>query len=246
MTVDKTAEPQAVEPGITPERVSDHFWFCAFPYFEPVLYFLPEIVPTTSQVEESAVNAKHDLPHQVKIFDCDGDLVNEIEASFPVGQLGWVECEPLLAACKFESGLRHGTLEVTSPQGFTHKLGLLSAQQPLLFLPIKTLAKNVGEFFPLYYNSDRKVYLALTNRSKKEISVRCRLVVQQRAPELEIKVPANSARVISVWDEFSEAFEVGSTDGVLSYLRCNLKGDGDISFTMLEVQENKGQHHFGS
>jgi hypothetical protein len=240
MTVDSTTED--VANSIEPEMLISHFWFCAYPYFEPVVYFIPEtgarLEGDSEQIEESGQS------HAIRVLDCDGALINEIEAEFPKHKLGWIECEPLLAGCKFESGIKHGTLEVKSRGRFKHKLGLLSARQPLLFVPMRPLVKNVGEFFPLYYNNGRKVYLAASNQSEKEVSIRCRLVVQQRSPEIELKIPARASRVFSVWDAFSEAFEVGTQDGVLSYLRCNLKGEGQVCFTMLEVQEQKGQHNF--
>jgi hypothetical protein len=240
MAVDSTTEEVSGSPE--PAMQLSHFWFCASPYFEPVVYFIPETTVATETSLEQAQESRQS--HSIRVYDCDGELINEIEAEFPKQKLGWIECEPLLAGCKYESGLKHGTLEVRSNGNFKHKLGLLSASQPLLFVPMRALVKNVGEFFPLYYNNGRKVYLAASNQSDKEVSIRCRLVVQQRSPEIELKIPPRASRVFSVWDAFSEAFEVGAQDGVLSYLRCNLKGDGQVCFTMLEVQEQKGQHNF--
>ncbi len=238
MSVENTPDNQLLESEPAKLRERSSFWFCAAPYFEPVLYF----IPTIEQVE--TIESSEPEFHDVKVLDSDGALINEVQVNFVANKLGWLECEPLLASCKFESGLRHGTIEVESPAGYIAKLGLVSNGQPLMFAPIKAMIKNVGEFFPVYYSSERKVYLALINRADKEVTVRCRLVVQQRSPEIEVKLPAASSRVVSVWDSFSEALEVGSKEGLLSYLRCSLKTDGEVSYALLEVQERRGELSF--
>src|SRR4051812_34599375 len=76
-----------------------HFWMCSSPFVESALFMVPRTDCAGSACLE--------------VFDCDGARVNEIECSFPPGEVGSLELDQLMGSCKLESGIKHAYLRVS-------------------------------------------------------------------------------------------------------------------------------------
>ena len=194
-----------------------HFWASSSPFFSTSLLFEP--------LDESAI---------VKFFDPDGALFNEIEVNFEDGLPGFLDLEPCMAGCKFESGLKHARLEICS----TKPLSILArvhtrdwAGVTREAIPCSALRKAIVPFF---CQSEKTSVIAILNRLEVPVEVRARLFIGNRSPELIWKIPGFGCRFVDTKLEYDEVIEQ-SPEAAQGYVRLSVVGDEEVFIHTFEV-----------
>lgn len=207
------------------ELVTSHFWVASYPFFETTLF----IVPPDRQLPFAQPSDT-----EIQVFDPDGELINKVNFSFPNNQIGTLEVDQLLGACKLESGFKHAHLIIKSPSGTRH-LCRLHAQERATFLgqPV-TVTEEQGIFFPLTFAINRTSLLCLINYQNELARVRCRVLSGTRSPEQVLTVPAWGARAFVVESLFPEISQVEDGRRKISYLRIFSKEEQKVGAQLLE------------
>ncbi len=139
---------------------------------------------------------------QVELFDADGAHVNTIEVSCAdKSGVILVELEPMMSACKLESGMKHGHITVRSPFPATHFMRVISRDCSTLTAPLLPLSSSEMTFFPVTFARGRAPYVCVVNfgeGSEAPLHVRARVYHGKRAPEAVILVPPRSTRIFNL------------------------------------------------
>lgn len=205
------------------ETVS-HFWVASYPFFETTLLVLPPLSLVGSELPLSSI----------KVFDPDGALINEVSFSFPADQIGILEVDPLLGACKIESGLKHARLVISSPFKTRHYCRIQTQDRSGLLGEPLPFCNEDGAFFPLTFSSERSSLLCLINNSAEVSRIRCRVLSNKRSPEVMLTVPARGARALVIESLFPEIARIEESKRRLAYLRVSTKEDQRVAAQVLE------------
>lgn len=223
----RTEDMAEVEGAVkaAPERVTTHYWVCSAPFFETAVLVAPE-----SHIQGDGISSAVKL----RFFDADGYPVNEISVQYEPGQVGVVELESFMAACKFEAGLKHAHLEIEAAAG-TQILCRIHTREgaSIMGRPLEMNAMR-RIFLPMVFSRDRFNFVAMLNHSSEEAIVRARFYCGKRSPEAVWAVPAKGARLISPSVEFADYIELGEEEKVQGYLRLGVKGSQTVGAQLIE------------
>lgn len=205
-----------------------HFWVSSSPFFATTLLFEPLQAPV-----------------QVRLFDADGDQFNEITVQFEKGLPGLLDLEPCMAACKFESGLKHARVEVAS----TNPISVLARLHTRDWAGVcrEALPCNSARKFmvPFFCQSERTSVIAMLNRSNEALEVRARLFIANRSPEMVWKLPPRGARFVDTKLEFAEVLDQ-CPEGGQGYVRLSVIGDQEVLIQAFEVGGSTKQPRYFS
>lgn len=204
------------------DTVVSHFWVGSSPFFETTLFITP---PFKSSETQSS---------KIELYDADGTLVNELEASFPEGEVGVFELSQVLSRCKLESGLRHGHLIVTSKKGSNHRCRIFTKEGASFLGQPSHVSDNQGTFFPVTFSEDRSSLLAVVNHKADPISIKLRLFCGQRAPDTYCIVPGYASRLFGVEEEFSDVVADLGDRSLQGYLRLGAKREASYGVQLIE------------
>lgn len=194
-----------------------YFWGCACPFIETSLICGVEARTGESQCK-------------IEIHDSEGQLINEVELGTNSERLSVLELDPLLAACRIESGLKHCQLTVHAPQGIEVCTRLQSHNSCAFASALRYFSIDEPALIPVQIAADRKTLIVITNPVAEAAHVRCRLYAGQRSPELTLVVPPFGARAVSINVEFPEIFEAVGARSVAAYVRVTTRAGRSSAF----------------
>lgn len=184
-----------------PEHITrTHFWITSQPFCEALLFLVPQTATT------ALTGCTQDVsPALLRLFDCDGGVVNEVHCSSVTGAPVVLELEALLEGCKLESGLRHGHLMIEHDASVSPALRLQNRGGAVVSGASSPVDKDHAMFSPVTLGSDRASLLTLVNFGAGVAEVRVRLMVGNRNPDMVQSLPAFGSRVICLEHEFRQA-----------------------------------------
>lgn len=220
------------------KRSCSRFWVSTFPHFETTLFILP---PRLAEPDETADNSS-----QVTIYDSDGEVINELNVSRS-DQCNVLELDQFLGACKLESGLKHGQVELSSPAGTRHFCRIHGGESASFLGEPVSMSKGQSCFFPLLLNENKSSFLCIVNHESSELRAKCRLFYAKRNPEIDCIVPPNGSRVYSIESEFSDYFDLKEGKLQQAYLRISSRSEGVFGAQLMERSDTeKGRGVFTS
>lgn len=205
-----------------------HFWVTTSPFFSTSLLFEP--------LEDAVI---------VRLYDPDGNQFNELMVNFESNLPGLLDLEPCMASCKFESGLKHARVEVSSTKPITVMARIHSRDWAGVCreaIPCSALRKAIVPFF---CQSERTSIIAVLNRMEVPVEVRARLFIANRSPEVTWKIPALGCRFIDTKLEFEEVIEQ-SSEIAQGYVRLSVIGDEEVFIQSFEVGGSPKQPRYFS
>ena len=210
--------------GQTDGAVLLHYWVCSAPFFETSLLVAP------------ARNTDHERRHQVclRVFDPDGYPANQVSVEYQAGQVGIIELDPLMAGCKFESGMKHAHLEIEAASSIDCLCRIHTREGAAIMGRPVEMSSMRRIFLPMVFARDRFSLIALLNESQEEAIVRARFYCGKRSPEAVWSVPAKGARVISPAVEFTDYIEIEENEQVQAYVRLGVKGSQVVAAQLIE------------
>jgi len=211
-----------------PEVVS-HFWVCTYPFLQTVLFVARPSVSSGNQ------------PSHLLLFDADGALINEARLDFPTGDVGILELEDLLGACKLESGMKHGHLEIRSAPFSRHCLRLFTREGACFEGEPAIVSSRKGAFVPVVFAPERSCLLVFVNHGAGTASLKCRLYCGKRTPETTFSVPAFGSRVLSVAALFPEFSAQEGFSYLQGYFRITSMDDCICGVQLLEVSGSSNE-----
>ena len=176
-----------------------HFWVTSHPFCEAMLFLCP-------QLDDSQTEA---APSTVRLFDCDGGLVNEAELGSAGGSPIGIELDPLLERCKLESGLRHGHLMIEHAPEVRPVCRLQNRAGAVISGESLPVTQNHAMFSPVTLSPERSSIVTLVNFVAAEAQVRVRLMFSSRSPDVTYAVPPFGAKVVCLDQEFVELLATG-------------------------------------
>ena len=242
--------------------MTTHFWVCAYPFLDSSIFVVPPVlsvplepdsfssVPAETEVGSAVTAAVNNTEIKrpknstaqtmVTLFDADGDVANELTLSYPINEIGILELETLMGACKLESGLKHAHVMVESERGYAHYCRLHTREGAAILGVPSQLSVAHSTFFPLTFDEGRSYFVSLINHSRTPAAVKCRLFSAKRSPETLISVPALGARVLQVETEFPDY--AGNNEGgkqLQAYLRLSTKSEATLGAQLIERHATK-------
>jgi hypothetical protein len=219
-----------VEVPASPQLTENHFWISSYPFFESTLLVVPSAAATLDA--QKPLEGQR-LAVQMRVYDGDGELINDAQLEFPSSDIQFFELEPLLGACKLESGMKHAHLVVTAPSGTGVYCRMHTRESAALLGEPVLVDTTQGTFFPMTFASDRSNLLCIINRGAQEAVLRCRLFVGKRSPEASWTVPAWASKVVSIESEFREYAKTDEGQQLQAYVRLSTKA-GELGTQLVE------------
>ena len=158
------------------------------------------------QLDESQVESP---PALIRLFDCDGGLVNELEMGSAGGNPAGIELDPLLERCKLESGLRHGHLMVEHAPEIRPVCRLQNRAGAVISGASLPITQAHAMFSPVCLSPERSSLVTLVNYGAVEAQVRVRLMFSSRSPDVIYSVPPFGAKVVCLEQEFFDVLVSG-------------------------------------
>jgi hypothetical protein len=222
-------------------RSSAQFWVSSSPFFESVLFLTPSLVPNELYLGENNV-----YNYLIKLYDSDGALVNELNYSITPFQLGVIELHNLMEGMKYESGIKHGWVDVVCERPSRMFCRLHAKSVATLMGELQPIGGQQRVCFPLTLGENRSAYLAAVNFSKEPSAVRCKLFIGKRSPEILFTVPGSGARLINLDAEFPDYKELEGP-ALLGYLRVSPRNDSPFGVQLIErIEGSKEEGLFGT
>jgi hypothetical protein len=174
---------------------TDHFWIGSVPYFNPYLIVFPQ---------EQDFEPSETL---IDFFDCDGEPFNSAKIIVDTPKVQCISLEPFLSGCKTESGMKHCHLRSTSSLGTEVFCRLHSHLQTTLLGHAQSLNETLPGFFPLTLEEGVTNLLAIMNVEEQVASLKLRLYVGNRNPEITVSIAPNGSALVHLENEFKDVIE---------------------------------------
>lgn len=217
-----------------PEGKKYLFWVASSGLFETSLIFY------------SSPNQKKEHIAQGLLYDSDGNHVNSLEYSFHSDKASVFEISSLMEGVKYEAGLKHGILDLKVSADMNVICRLHSHSAASLLSSLHELGRNEKAFLPLRFSTDTKIIAAVVNLSKEVNQVRCKLFIGKRTPEINLDLPPQSVRLISMNEEFIDCLE-GKSVTAAGYVRISSRNDMPFAAQIVEcVEGSKNEAIFSS
>ncbi len=208
------------------EYTRSFFWFAADEYFRSTVYLSP--------ARQDAHNQ-----HQLKIYDIDGQLTNQLMLKFTHGLPGMIELDGLSGNCKLQAGIRQGSVEIVSAVGTTHFCEISSSNQDLMVSPVCKLSREKAGFFPLHLSTKSQNMIALNNLGQTDSMLKIRLYTGTRSPELEVKIKGYGSETLIIEEQFAEYLELDPHHDQQAYLRIVSYSSNDLAVRLLEQKYSR-------
>lgn len=182
------------------ETTRTHFWVTSQPFCDAVLFLTPQQIPVDPDISTPEFS-----PAIIRIFDCDGGVVNEAQCGSANGAPVVFELDALLEGCKLESGLRHGHLMIEHDSSMRPTLRLQNRGGAVLSAASMPVDGDRAMFSPVTLAPERASLLTIVNFGAAAAEVRVRLMVGNRNPDMLHTVPPFGSRVICLEQEFRAA-----------------------------------------
>lgn len=215
----------------TANYTTSHLWVCAYPFIESALFIVP-LNPTLPTAPEAV---------RAELYDADGNLANELNLSFPRGQVGVIELESIMGECKLEGGFRHAHLVIHTPAGVSHYVRMHTREGAAFIGDPAALASERSSFFPMTMDDGRSYYIAMVNQSKNPATLKCRLFCAKRSPETVFTVPPLGSRIVSLENEFPEFATIEGGKQLQAYVRLSTKSETTVGVQLIERVEGKSE-----
>lgn len=234
------SEPVVLQENMSAEDTAiSRFWISSYPFFTTTLFVLPPPVWHHPSGTRSGT--------ALTLFDADGGVVNEVRLQFAPGEVGCLDLDPLLGACKLESGMKHGTLLLCSPAGTAHYCRLSQEDKMSVLGELVPLQCDRAIFLPVSFGEHASSLLVLANFSSgEEAKIKCRLFLGSKNPEIELSVPPNGSRVINLEVEFADFIDVAEGEKRRAYLRIVTRSDLSLGAQLVEKGGPPGAEEFRS
>ena len=226
----------------TNAKISHKFWVASSNFFETSLIFYPVYNNTFLNKEKSSAV---ELSAKLEIFDCDGKSVNTINCTFDSNKVSVLEVASLIEAFKFEAGIKHGLIEVETGGNLEIQCRLNSHSSATVLGELMDTARYQKAFLPLRLGESNNTLVVVANLSRDTNSIRSKLFLGKRSPEVLVDLPPGAVRVLSLANEFAECIENKSFSS-LGYLRVTSRNDQPFALQVLECMEGSKEESFFS
>lgn len=213
-------------------HTGEHFWIASYPFFETSLCVTPAL-KIVSDNELQSINQT--CRSEIDIYDCDGDHVNSLSLQFPDSEVGLIEMDPFLGACKLESGLKHAHIVVRSQApGVSHQCRLVSNDHATIVGPTFSIFPVMPTFFPVTFEDSKSHLVVIVNYGAEPAAVRCRLFFGSRTPEIVVNIPGNGSRVLGIEGEFADCSSKAQDRSIQAYVRLTTRSDQGLGCQLIE------------
>ncbi|MCB0354862.1 MAG: hypothetical protein KDD64_15110 [Bdellovibrionales bacterium] len=237
--VSKQAEERAEERSV---GVSDaaagttHFWISTYPLVQSKLLLVPP----------QDCSATYPSRASLRIFDADGEIINEVQLVFESSELSVLEMEQYLEGCKLVQGMKQAHLEVATSPGITSAVRLIAGEASSFSAPLIELAKDDFHFLPVSFSENRSNFALLVNFGETEAEVKCRLYRDKRKPEELVRIPPHGTRVVALEVDFVEHAGSVAHQASQVYLRIGLRSGSRVGVQVLEQTQPSPRSQFYS
>ncbi len=211
-----------------------HFWLIESDGIAPHLL----VAHCKKEGEDAAI--------KLEIFDADGHSANRAQIEFQQNVVGLLELSPYLSTMKLQAGLRHGLLTVNHPLGMSLLLRLSNRDRSTLVQAGSVITRSAPRALPVHVQENRMSCLSLVNIDDRPTSVRAKIMLGKRSPELMFELAPRESRVIDLIGECAR--EIGEEARLLSgrgYVRVTTNSSrGLIGSILTVVNDNDGHEHF--
>lgn len=237
-------DEEGVKSPLCAEVYEREHWFAGYPFFEPVLTVRAgSEAETVFEGEERSQQGLGDFI-TLSLFDCDGALLQEVEVPFREGPHGVtldsIPLAPLLGACKFEGGMKHGRVQIRSARPFQSTVRLNGFSESLPVPCPQKISRDLSAFVPVSFRQSQSSVIIVTNCNEAVGNLRCRLFWGNRSPEVTWNIPGFGARCFHVEQVFADLLEGEKFEGSSGYLRLAGLGSYELDLYSLEYRENDG------
>lgn len=219
-------------PAKSGSPAGEHFWVSTYPFFESTLF----CVPAPSSLEPSHAS--------LKIFDCDGALVNEAALSYGAGKVGVVELDAFLGGCKLESGLKHAHVIASGSSNVSFFCQLHAREAGAILGSTLNVYATQPAFYPITLSEERRNFVTVVNHGETASTIRCRLFCGSRTPEISVLVPGYGARIIGVESEFADCGVKAGEKQLQAYVRFSTKGESGLGVQLVERFSGSKENNF--
>lgn len=238
MTNDSSQNLQKVSKFIS------HYWVASSPFFETSLFFSTAV--NTAQISNTPDQGPRPAIYNVVLYDCDGDIVNELKYEASPTEVGILELHNLMEGMKYESGLKHGWVHVESEVPGKAVCRIHARSSACLMGELMQIGPTQRAFFPIRFGEQRTSYIAVVNYSKEPSAVRCKLFIGKRSPEILHAIPPGGARLINLESEFPE-YKESAGSLMMGYVRVSPRNDTPFGIQLIERCEgSKEEGLFGT
>lgn len=213
------------------ETKSYKYWVASSNFFETSLVFYP--VYNNRLLKQENLTQ---LSASAEIFDCDGKSVNKIQCSFDNNKVSVLEMASLLEGLKYEAGIKHGFVELKTSSNLSVQCRINSHSSAAVLGDLDEISRYQKAFLPLRLGESTNTLIVLANLSKDINSVKVKLFLGKRTPEVNVELAAGSVRLLSLADEFAECIE-NKSFAALGYLRVASKNDLPFALQIIESTE---------
>lgn len=202
-----------------------HFWVSSYPYFDSTLVSI-----------DCALKPK-DQPEEIKLtfFDADGKVFNTAQVQYAQTDLGLLELEPFVSACKLESGMKHAHLKVESSSSYRHQIRIHTKEACSFLRELNLATKYMVPCFPILLSPERNNFLSVVSLGGAPAKIKCRLFVGNRAPETTIDVPTDGVKLIHLESQFEEFLK--DSRSIQAYARLVTLNDSPAGVQHVEQLE---------
>lgn len=208
------------------DAVASHFWISSGPYFSSALMLLPTVPLSNAE-----------LCSNIKIYDCDGALANQIDSTLSNDSALILESENLLSLCKPQAGMTYAHVEVSG--NVEAKVRLHTQEGASFMAPSQLIDENNSAFYPLLIAEERVALATLVNPFPESAMVTLRLVSGKRSPEITREVPGFGARVFCLQTEFDDYTNVAPDHEFPAYLRIRTRSKIAVQLIDYAEQVNR-------
>lgn len=221
--------------GNSEGEICSRFWVSTYPFFSTELFIVPAL-----KGQEGSVPGVTSLI----LYDADGAVANEVKLQFPSGVVGFVDLELLLGSCKLEGGMKHGQLVLRSPAGTKHLCRIANANRSWGLGEPQEVTVQRAAFLPVGFSEESASFATFVNYAGDEAKVRCRLYAGSKNAEIEISIPGNGSRILSLEAEFAEYTELAEGEKRHAYLRIAGRSEGVVGVQLLEKYATAGGEEY--
>lgn len=189
-----------------------HFWISAAPFFKMSL--LSTLHPSLSDNSQKAADTNL---IKLTVFDCDGQIINQISIGAERSQLIVTEVEQILLGAKLQSGLTQAHLIVESPKPAQHLCYLHTPDGACMLHQLGEIDDDYPSFFPVSLTKDRTAFMGLVNFSQNPATVVVKLISGTRSPETSVIIPPKGARFLDIGSDLP--LKASAEKGIQGYLK---------------------------
>lgn len=209
------------------QTVRTSFWAVCYPTLESTLMVVPSMI-------ERGASAVPPQSTGFDVFDCDGELVNEVRVQLPANELGVLELAPFMEGCKLDSGFKHGRLSVHSDFPCRHLMRIHGRDSAVLCGGLLTLSAQQPLALPVLADQKRSTMLVLANTGSSEAAVRLKLYVATRSPEVRCTVPPGASRLLLLGEEFAECLQGENAKTGRGYVKATVSEGAALGVQLVE------------